>query len=231
MFSGGPVEPDALIALARVGRRSAGRPTTRTSRRTSLRWRAASRPPTWRPTRRSSSVSITRPARVPRLRRLGVRPARGRDRVRVVDRARLRDRPTCSRPTPTSCGAASCAASRGRSGWLGERARRPRLELTESARLGQRRGASAPNFSVAWRRPAATTAARRRRPTACGRGPAGGGGTPGCASRRPRRRRDRRRTARGRRAGRRRPGGSPCRASRPARRRGATNARSRSLDG
>ena len=41
----------------------------------------------------------------------------------------------------------------------------------------------------------------------------------------------RRRTARGRRAGRRRPGGSPCRAARPARRRRATNARSRSLDG
>ena len=52
-----------------------------------------------------------RPAGVPRLRRLGARPARGGDRVRVVDRRRLRVLRRVHRATPTTSGAACCVAS------------------------------------------------------------------------------------------------------------------------
>ena len=52
-----------------------------------------------------------RPAGVPRLRRLGARPARGGDRVRLVDRRRLRVLRRLHQRSRKTSGGASCAAN------------------------------------------------------------------------------------------------------------------------
>ena len=99
-----------------------------------------------------------RPAGVPRLRRLGTRPARGGDRVRARGSWSTPSPPTCSPTSPTSCGGACCAANPAAS--AGSPKRPTTSPGTDGTRVSRvRRGGSAPSF----RRRPATPGRRRRR--------------------------------------------------------------------
>ena len=127
VFSGGPVEPDALIALAYTRQPIAERPTS-TCRRSPARVVVS------RPDRRSGARRRRRRsgASLPRIRRLGSRPARGRDRGGRLARARLR---AGRRVRSRAGGAVAHRATP--PGWAPRLARRgprrPQRELTENS--------------------------------------------------------------------------------------------------
>ena len=161
VFSGGPVEPDALIALARSRPRTPDPPTTSDANYLApLTGDIASADLAADPALVIGSDQ--RPAGVPRLRRLGARPARGGDRVRAPGSSSTPTRPTCSPTSPTSCGARVLRRQRGRLAWLADAPDDLSLELThrrdQAAAKALRRRACSPQRRLAARAAMTTSA-------------------------------------------------------------------------
>ena len=121
VFVGGPVEPDALIAIARVREPLPPLGEDDDENETHL---APLSGDLASADLAADPIDVIdtdqRAARVPRLRRLGAGPARRRDRGRRLARPRPRARPTCSPTRPTTSGACVLRRQPGRLAWLAE---------------------------------------------------------------------------------------------------------------
>ena len=109
VFAGGPVEPDALIALGLHPRADLGLDRRALAGRRPRRIGRPHRRPGARRRRARGG------AHLPGLRRLGSWPTRARDRGRARGSCSIPIRATCSATSPRSCGAPSCAARAGAS--------------------------------------------------------------------------------------------------------------------
>ena len=130
VFVGGPVEPDALIAIARVREPlpplaeddDETRPTSRRSAATSPRPTSPPTRSTWSTRSARCGCSAATPDGDRASSTARSRPARGW--------SSTPSRPTCSPTPPTTSGAVVLRRQPGRLAWLAERPRRPRRQLT-----------------------------------------------------------------------------------------------------